>query len=66
MTVLLSLSIEVGIAVALSILRILIPEIQLWHYLLPGYLIGIIMSYLAGDRNRAESATRISRHIGCA
>ncbi len=27
-------------------LRILIPELQLWHYLLPGYLLAIILTYL--------------------
>ncbi|MFS0861916.1 DUF1538 domain-containing protein [Fredinandcohnia sp. 179-A 10B2 NHS] len=43
--VLFSLCIGVGIAVALSMLRILIPELQLWHYLLPGYIIAIAMSY---------------------
>ncbi|MBF0780827.1 MULTISPECIES: DUF1538 domain-containing protein [unclassified Granulicatella] len=35
--VLLSLAFGVGLAVLLSIVRILVPEIQLWHYLLPGY-----------------------------
>ncbi|HYH02084.1 MAG TPA: DUF1538 family protein, partial [Bacillota bacterium] len=35
----------VGFAVCLSMIRILIPEVQLWHYILPGYLITIIMSY---------------------
>lgn len=43
--VVLTLSIGVGFAVALSMLRIIIPEIQLWHYLLPGYIISIIMAY---------------------
>ncbi|AHM58121.1 putative membrane protein (plasmid) [Peptoclostridium acidaminophilum DSM 3953] len=43
--VMLSLSIGVGFAVALSMLRILVPEIQLWHYLLPGYLVAIAMTY---------------------
>jgi len=36
--VILFLSIGVGMAVALSMLRITVPAIQLWHYLLPGYL----------------------------
>lgn len=45
--VLVALSIGVGFAVALSILRILVPEIKLWHYLLPGYIISIILSYFA-------------------
>lgn len=40
-----ALTIGVGLAVALSILRILIPQIQLWHYLLPGYIICIVMTY---------------------
>jgi len=40
-----ALSIGVGFSVALSMVRILIPGIQLWHYLLPGYLISVIMTY---------------------
>src|SRR5690606_11190937 len=43
--ILVALSLGVGVAVALSMLRILVPEIQLWHYLLPGYIICIVMSY---------------------
>ncbi|NLD48927.1 MAG: DUF1538 domain-containing protein, partial [Clostridiaceae bacterium] len=43
--VMFALSIGVGYSVALSMVRILIPEIQLWHYLLPGYLISVIMTY---------------------
>lgn len=43
--VLVALSIGVGFAVALSIIRIIVPEIQLWHYLLPGYIISILMAY---------------------
>lgn len=43
--VILALSIGVGLAVALSMLRIIVPEIKLWHYLLPGYLISIAMMY---------------------
>jgi len=44
--VLLALSIGVGAAVALSMLRIFIPEIQLWHYLLPGYIIALALALL--------------------
>lgn len=44
--VMFSLCIGVGLAVALSILRILIPELQLWHYLLPGYIIAIALTYI--------------------
>lgn len=43
--VLAALSIGVGFSVALSMIRILIPGIQLWHYLLPGYVISVIMTY---------------------
>lgn len=45
--VLLPLSLGVGIAVALAILRILTPDLQLWHYLLPGYLLCILLMFLA-------------------
>lgn len=40
-----ALALGVGIAVALSMLRILIPSFQLWHFLLPGYIIAISMSF---------------------
>jgi len=43
--VLTSLSIGVGLAVCLSAIRILVPGIQLWHYLLPGYITGIGMMF---------------------
>ncbi|EQB89932.1 hypothetical protein J2Z44_001166 [Clostridium punense] len=43
--ILYTLSIGVAFAVALSMIRIMIPWIQLWMYLLPGYLISIVMSY---------------------
>lgn len=43
--VLIPLCIGVGFAIALSMIRILVPGIQLWHYLLPGYIISIAMSY---------------------
>lgn len=35
------LALGVGIAVALSALRVVVPELQLWHYLLPGYAIAL-------------------------
>lgn len=44
--VLAPLAIGVGIAVALSVVRILVPAIQLWHYLLPGYIISISMMFI--------------------
>jgi hypothetical protein len=43
--VMVSLCIGVGFAVALSIIRIILPGIQLWHYLLPGYIISILMTF---------------------
>ena len=43
--VLAPLAIGVGVAVALSVIRILVPGIQLWHYLLPGYIICLSMMF---------------------
>lgn len=43
--VLVPLAIGVGLAVALSVIRVLVSEIQLWHYLLPGYLICILLMF---------------------
>ena len=45
--ILYSLSIGVAIAVSLSMARILIPGMQLWHLLVPGYIIAITLSYFA-------------------
>ena len=39
-----SLAIGVGLAIALSVLRVVVSEIQLWHYLLPGYLIALTLT----------------------
>ncbi len=43
--VLASLAIGVGMAVCLSVLRVLLTEVQLWHYLLPGYIICLGMMF---------------------
>lgn len=43
--VLLTLSIGVGLAVLLSILKILFPGFHLWQILLPGYFIAITLTY---------------------
>ena len=43
--VLVALSLGVGTAIALSMIRIIIANVQLWHFLLPGYIIAITMSY---------------------
>lgn len=45
-TVLGALALGVGTAVALSIVRILVPGVQIWHYLLPGYLLAIGLSFI--------------------
>lgn len=44
--VLAALTIGVGSAVALSMVRICIPAIQLWHILLPGYIISVVLSFI--------------------
>lgn len=44
--VLFTLCIGVGSAVALSMIRIMIPELQLWHYLLPGYIISLGLMFI--------------------
>ena len=44
-TVLVTLSIGVAFAVGLSMLRIAVPGIQLWHYLLPGLFISLLMTF---------------------
>ena len=38
------MAIGVGFAIALSVLRIVVVDIQLWHYLLPGYLCALALS----------------------
>lgn len=40
-----TLSLGVGTAIALSMVRILVPEVKLWYFILPGFLIGIILSF---------------------
>jgi len=44
-TVMLSLCLGVGAAVGLSVLRIIIPGLQLWHILLPGLAVAMLLSY---------------------
>ena len=44
--ILLVLATGVGLAVTLSVLRILIPPLQLWHILLPGYLLALILAHI--------------------
>ena len=40
-----TLSIGVGIAIALSMVKIMVPEVRLWYFLLPGFAVGIILSF---------------------
>lgn len=42
-----TLSLGVAIAIALSMVRIVFPSVQLWYFLLPGFAIGILLSYWA-------------------
>jgi len=44
-----TLSIGVGVAVAISVIRIIVPGIQLWHYLLPGYIIAVGLMYFVSN-----------------
>lgn len=43
----LTLSIGVGIAIMLSMIKIMVPDIKLWYFLAPGFIIAIILSYLS-------------------
>lgn len=43
--ILLTLSIGIAFAVAMSMLRIMIPSLKLWHFLLPGFAIAAFLSY---------------------
>ncbi len=43
------LSVAVGLAIFMSVLRILVPEIQLWMYLLPGFGISVILAYFVPE-----------------
>ncbi len=48
-SVFLSLSIGVAFSVALTIIKIMVPGVKLWHYLLPGYIIAIaLMQFVPG------------------
>lgn len=47
--VLLFLAIGVSLFVMLSMLRIMLPSFKLWHILLPGYIISIILTFFVPD-----------------
>ena len=42
-----TLSIGVALAISLSMVRILIPEVKLWYFLLPGFAFAILLSFIA-------------------
>ena len=42
-----TLSIGVALAVSLSMVRILIPEVKLWYFLLPGFALAVLLSFKA-------------------
>lgn len=44
-----SLSIGVGLALGGSILRIMLPQIAIWHFLLPGFLLALILTFFVDD-----------------
>jgi len=44
--VLVALSLGVGLAILLSIVRILTPGLELWHYLVPGYAIALGLMFI--------------------
>lgn len=48
-TVLFTLAIGVGIAVALSVIKIIVPSMELWHVLLPGYIVAFILTFKVPD-----------------
>lgn len=47
--VLIFLSLAVGLSIFMSALRILIPGIQLWMYLLPGFGLAVFLAYFVPD-----------------
>lgn len=47
--VLIFLCIGVSLAVMLSMLRIIEPAFHLWHILLPGYVISLLLSFIVSD-----------------
>lgn len=43
----LTLSLGVGTAIAISMLRIVSPDVKLWYFLLPGFAIAVILSFFS-------------------
>lgn len=40
-----TLSLGVAMAITLSMVRILVPEVKLWYFIVPGFIIALILSY---------------------
>ena len=40
-----TLSIGISLALTLSVIRIIVPQIQLWHFILPGYILAIVLMF---------------------
>jgi len=40
-----ALSIGIATAVSMSMMRIMLPNLKLWHFLLPGFALGVLLSY---------------------
>lgn len=47
--VLIFLSVAVGLSIFMSALRIILPGIELWMYLLPGFGLAVVLSYFVPD-----------------
>ncbi|MCL2077792.1 MAG: DUF1538 domain-containing protein [Oscillospiraceae bacterium] len=45
-TVLIFLAVGVAFSVGLSMLRIIVPSIMLWHYLLPGFAAAVVLMFI--------------------
>ncbi|UUX34701.1 DUF1538 domain-containing protein [Fundicoccus culcitae] len=44
-----SLSLGVGLSVVLSLLRVMIPALEIWHILLPLVVVAIVLQYFSSD-----------------
>lgn len=42
-----TLAIGVGVAISLSALRVVIPSLKLWHLIVPGYILSLILTFFA-------------------
>ena len=47
--VLIFLSVAVGLSIFMSALRIFLPNLQLWMYLLPGFGLAVILAFLVPE-----------------